>query len=396
MQKAHASNPRIEVHAWFAMMPVWNQSTPPKDPNHVFNLHGPGKTGRDLWLSKNFAGSFTGDGNSEYVIDPGHPDAADYTINVLKHVAAHYDVDGIHMDLIRYMGTDWGYNPTSVDRFNQRYGRTGLPDPNDETWKAWRREQVNHLVEKAYANLLAVKPNLVVSAATIAWGNGPKTIDEYKASLTMNSALQDWNRWLETGAIDLAIPMNYFREYDPTQKQYYENWLAWEKDHQYKRRISAGVGLYLNSIPDGLTQIRKARQPSVSGNKLAGVHLYSYAVTNKDGVPNSEFYAALSEPSPYDNQTPVLAEQVAPPVLPWKAQPITGHLTGKVLYSNGTISDNETVTIRGPESRTVQTDGSGDYSAIDLKPGTYTITCGKISKTVSITAGKVTQANLTD
>ncbi|MBA4495348.1 family 10 glycosylhydrolase [Paenactinomyces guangxiensis] len=394
IQKAHASSPRIEVHAWFAMMPIWNSSTPPKAPNHVFNQHGFSRTGRDMWLSKNYSGSYVS--GSDYVIDPGNPDAADYTINVVKHVAANYNIDGVHMDLIRYMGSDWGYNPTSVQRFNQRYGRTGTPSPGDETWKAWRREQVNLLVQKMYVNLLAIKPNLVVSAATIAWGNGPKTIEEYNASATMNSALQDWNHWLQNGWIDLAVPMNYFREHDSSQRTWYENWLAWEKDHQYGRKISSGTGVYLNSISNGLTQIRKAQQPSAAGNRLAGVHIYSYAVTNKDGVANSEFYNALSQPSQYDSQTPVFAEQVAPPSYSWKTNPTKGHLAGSVLHTDGTISDHEAVVIRGPQTKTVYTDGSGDFQAIDLSPGTYTVTSGSASKVVTITAGKVSSATLTN
>jgi uncharacterized lipoprotein YddW (UPF0748 family) len=392
IDKAHASNPRIEVHAWFAMMPIWNKPTPPSSPNHVFNQHGPGKTGREMWLSQNAAGSFLS--GSDYVLDPGHPDAADYLVDVLVHVAKNYDVDGIHLDLVRYMGTDWGYNPTAVQRFNQAYGRSGTPDPNDETWKSWRREQVNALVRQAYVKLLKVNPKLVVSAATIAWGDGPKTLDDYNRSQPMNSALQDWNRWLQEGWIDIAVPMNYFREHDAAQKTYYENWLAWEKDHQYGRAISGGVGIYLNSITGGLAQIRKAQAPSPSAQKLHGVHLYSYAVTNKDGIPNSEFYAALSQPSPYDSGTPVFHDWVPVPALLWKVNPVKGHLSGRVTHLDGTVSDGEPVTVSGPETRTVTTDGTGDFQAIELTPGTYTVTVGSVQKTVQVSAGQVAEVNL--
>lgn len=392
IQKAHASNPRIQVHAWFATMPVWNKSTPPKDPNHVFNLHGPGKTGRDFWLSKNYSGSYMS--GSEYVVDPGHPDVVNYTTNVVTHVVKNYNIDGVHLDLIRYMGSDWGYNPTSVERFNRIYNRTGNPSPTDEQWKAWRREQVNNFVGKIYVNTMAIKPNVIVSAAAIAWGDGPKTMEDYMASRTMNDALQDWNRWLENGWVDLAIPMNYFREFDSAQKQYYMNWLAWEKEHQHERMTASGIGVYLNSISDGLIQIRKTREPSQTGKRLAGVNLYSYAVTNKDGAANSEFYSALSAPSAYDSQTPVFNRVALPPEMAWKTNPTSGHLMGSVIHSDGTTSDHETVTITGPESQTVQTDGSGDFQLINLSPGIYTVSVGQVSQTVTISAGQVTQITL--
>jgi len=393
IQKAHSMNPRIEVHAWFPIMPIWNKSTPPQNPQHVFNLHGPSQSGRAYWLSQTASGNILS--GSDYVLDPGHPDAVDYSIEVMKHVALNYDVDGIHMDLIRYMGADWGYNPTSVSRFNARYGRTGSPDPQDATWKNWRREQVNHLVRKAYVELVKINPRLVVSAATIAWGNGPKTLAEYNQTQTMNSALQDWNRWLSEGWVDVAVPMNYFREHDAAQKSYYENWIEWEKNHQYERKISAGIGIYLNSVSNGLTQIRKAMAPSTTGKILWGTNLYSYAVTNKDNVSNSVFYSALSEPSPYDSGTPVYDEWVPVPELPWKTTPTKGHLFGHIFRSGGGVADEVPVQISGPVSKTLLTDGSGDAVAIDLPPGTYAVTVGSISRTVSVTAGKVTEFSAT-
>ncbi|WP_124728275.1 cell wall-binding repeat-containing protein [Staphylospora marina] len=392
--KAHASNPRIQVHAWFATMPIWNKTTPPKSVNHIFNAHGPSKTGRDMWLSLNHAGENVS--GSEYVIDPGHPDAVNHTVNVVKHVAQNYAVDGIHLDLIRYMETDWGYNPTAVSRFNSQYGRTGLPNPQDEVWKAWRREQVNNMVQKIYAAVVSVRPNAVVSAATISWGNGPRTIEEYNASRTMNSALQDWNRWLKEGWIDVAIPMNYFREYDADQKVWFENWLNWEKDHQYERNIYPGVGIYMNSISDGITQIRKALRPSPSGNFVQGVVLYSYAVTNKDGVDNQVFYSALTTSSPYDSiQPPVFATPAVPPTLSWKSAPTDGHLTGKWVQTTG-VPDHREIKITGPENRTVFTDGSGEFTALNLKPGTYTVQAGSVSKTVTVSAGKVSNVQLSE
>ena len=37
----------LKVHAWINAMPVWRDEAPPKDPRHVFNQHGPDRTGPD-------------------------------------------------------------------------------------------------------------------------------------------------------------------------------------------------------------------------------------------------------------------------------------------------------------------------------------------------------------
>lgn len=93
-----------------------------------------------------------------------------YTRDVIQRVVNNYDVDGIQMDLIRYMGEEWGYNDVSVQRYNQAYGKSGIPQPDDPAWKQWRRDQVNNMVRKIYTSVQSVKPSVTVSAATIAWG----------------------------------------------------------------------------------------------------------------------------------------------------------------------------------------------------------------------------------
>ena len=42
--KAHAEG--IQVHAWIITTAIWNSLTPPLDRKHIFNQHGPSKTGR--------------------------------------------------------------------------------------------------------------------------------------------------------------------------------------------------------------------------------------------------------------------------------------------------------------------------------------------------------------
>jgi uncharacterized lipoprotein YddW (UPF0748 family) len=386
IQKAHSAVPKIQVHAWFAMMPIWNKASPPKDANHIFNAHGMNQESAENWLSKTYDGSY--ENGTEYVIDPGHPEAVNFTRDVIMNVVRNYDVDGVQMDLVRYMGEDWGYNDVSVKRYNKAFGKTDIPEPTDPQWKQWRKDQISNMVRKIYISVQAVKPSVTVSAATIAWGDGPKTIDDWNKSLTMNSALQDWKGWLEEGSIDLAVPMNYFREYDDAQKIYYENWIEWQKNNQGKRMIISGVGNYLNATPDSLTQINKAQSQSATGMRLGGISLYSYAVTNKDTVSNNEFYQTLSASSVYRNE-PVYQTKVSPPDLPWKTSPTKGHLTGK-----STSPDQQVVKITGPETRQTFTDGSGDFQVTDLTPGNYVIEMNGNSNHVTLEAGKVSSITL--
>ena len=64
------------------------------------------------------------------------------------------------------------------------------------------------------------------------------------------------------------------------QKLWYDQWIEWEKDHQYDRQVVIGPALYFNYIEHSLEQIRRAQAPSQLGNYAAGVSLYSYASTH--------------------------------------------------------------------------------------------------------------------
>lgn len=415
--KAHAAG--LQVHAWMVTLPVTGSTS--NDPSHVWQKHGPNAPGRDNWAM------FTYDGQSQGYLDPGHPDAVDYTVSVYLDLLKRYDVDGVQLDYVRYGGPDWGYNPTAIARFNQQMKRTGTPSPSDRVWMQWRRDQVTNLVRKLYVQSLAIKPQVKISAATIAWGNGPKKDEDWYQTQPYKEVLQDWRGWLEEGIIDIAMPMTYQREYNARQKQAYDDWIEFAKNHQYDRYTAIGPGNYLNYIEDALAQIRRAEQPSAKGNYTHGIALYSYAssnvYTNGDlrasgggSVPrqpwkyvsqsNDWFYNALSKPSKYvDVATgktyetqPVWANPVVVPDFPWKSHPTTGAIAGTLRMCSPSC-DSVTLTLQPVgvpgQERTIRTDGKGWFGAIALTPGTYQLKVdgGKLEQTINVSPGQVTTVN---
>ncbi|SMO38732.1 family 10 glycosylhydrolase [Melghirimyces algeriensis] len=394
LKKARHESPRIEVHAWLATLPIWNLDTPPKSPDHVFNCHGPHAEGRDYWLMDDVDGNHRVGDN--FVLDPGHPDVLNYTVDQYINVVKQYDVDGIHLDLVRYMGQEWGYNPVSLTRFQKETGEVNKPDPQDEQWMKWRREQVYFLIRNVYLKSVALRSDIKVSAAVIAWGKGPENREEYQYSAPVTQVMQDWDHWLQEGMIDLAIPMNYNREHVPEQRDWYDRWIRWEKNHQYNRQIAAGPGIFLNAVEGSLAQIYRAQQLSSQGNRLAGVSLFSYAVTNKDGMDREVFLRMLKESTNY----PVFSEPALPPEMPWKDRPRKGFLMGFVVDGDGQPMDGVWVKLRRGNCRfNVKTDGSGFFGKAGLSPGLYTVKLEKRGKfcridLVWIWAGKVSEIRL--
>ena len=284
IEKAHQGPQRLQVHAWLATLPIWWQrDTPPAAPNHAFNLHGLDAAPDQTWLmyrddGQAWAGNDVG---GIYYLDPGNPDVQAYTTEVYLNLLRNYDVDGIHLDQVRYYEGDpgrWGYNPTSVARFNAQFGRDPAtqPAPDDPEWITWRRDQVTALVRRIYTDAKAIKPQIAVTAAVVTWGRGPVSASDWLKQAPYASVLQDWRAWLQQSIVDYLLPMDYYRE-NGEQATWFDNWTQWQVTYGGRRNVVLGLGSYLNSEDGVLSQLARARALGPMG-----IALYSYAVPDAD------------------------------------------------------------------------------------------------------------------
>jgi uncharacterized lipoprotein YddW (UPF0748 family) len=390
--EAHANG--VEVHAFVIMGAVWNKNPtfaptatlgPPLDPGHVFNRHGGFDAatgtitpGPENWLTRTLlpdvAGTIGFQGHrfgSDFWLDFGHPGAAAYTVDVVMRLVRGYNIDGLHLDRIRYpdlsasgqtpsSGANIGYNAVNVARFQKHYARTAVPTPADPLWAQWRRDQVTNLVRRVYLNAIAVRPDLKVSAALIAYGGGPVAETDWRNAEAYWRVYQDWRAWLEEGILDVAIPMDYKRDHVAAEKTMFDQWSEWTKNHQYNRASMIGLGVYLNLIDGTLAQIGRSLAPSAAGRRALGVNLYAMANPASSGT-FADFAAAV--------QSSVFADRALPPALPWKTAPRNGHLMGTGLGLDTVAVAIENLATH--EVRTAVTDGGGFYGVVDLAPGDY-------------------------
>ncbi|MDO8684639.1 MAG: family 10 glycosylhydrolase [Armatimonadota bacterium] len=251
IERAHSEG--LEVHAWVNLLRVQSSNSTSFDPAHVCNAH-------PEWLMCDVSGSTkSADG---VFLDPGVPEVRDYTTQVVMDIARRYDVDGIHLDYIRYPGREWGYNSESVSRFNSRFGRVGDPDPADPKWSDWRREQVTGLVRNIYKRINAVKPNVKVSAATVSWGECSSSFED---TLAYTKVFQDWAGWMREGIIDASILMNYRDERKSSLAGQYRRWLQGMQRWQYGRHVYAGQMVYSEYITGAVAQLEASRASGSDG-----------------------------------------------------------------------------------------------------------------------------------
>ncbi len=383
IQKAHTEKPYIQVHTWLNTCAV-GRNQHPRSLQRRFPEY--------LTLS-DMGEDYDGEATK---IDPGHPGAADWTFRVYLDVIRNYDVDGIHFDFVRYGDERWGYNPVSIQRYNERRGMpNGFPFFKSAKFKQWRRDQVTALVRKTYLYAMTVNPKVLVSAATITWGNGPETDDAWARSAAYSRVYQDWRGWMEEGILDWNLPMCYFNE--QKYARWLDNWMRFVKDHQYERYAGIGLGNFLNPIEDTLKQIERVWKPTERGNRARGICFYSYATTNTDADGKEQKH----NPAFYETLGKVFGQWVPVPPAVWKEKPIAGHIKGTILYADTLNPADHTLVVlkgRGIE-REQYVDGTGFFGFAYLPPGDYSLqvstrTGDKYTLKVRVEAGRVTTRNL--
>jgi uncharacterized lipoprotein YddW (UPF0748 family) len=413
----------LEVHAWVNAMPLWRSPFLPGDPEHLFYRHGPAVRGDENWLTC----SREGDAGypAGYYLDPGHPKAAEYVAAVCSNILRHYDVDGIHLDYIRYpetekqlpRGASVGYNPVSLERFRQATGREGIPEPADPAWNAWRRQQVTQLVRRIYLEAKEIKPRVKVSAALVSWGSPPQKPEDFVVTAPGQRVFQDWNDWLREGILDLAIPMNYIREGDPITGDWFDGWIRWQKTNKHGRQLAIGIGAYLNTPGSTMRQIARARRAE-KGHKADGISVFSFAELGylSGGTGNSHHYDAEGIEASSDGgseMTPLtdevfpgfaLFERTAPiPPMSWLDDPEQGMAAGVLRDDSGRPRDSVGLSLKRTgllspfrPTHDSKTDGNGFFGFLRIPPGEYQLRiAGEAgARIVEIEAGKVTRISL--
>lgn len=399
----------LEVHAWVNAMPTWRDELPPKDERHLFNRHGPSAPGTANWFTSSPAGEHRFPVG--YFLDPGHPEAAAYLAEIYLNIVRNYAVDGIHFDYIRYpetedrlpRGSGVGYNAVSLSRFRRATGRTGVPDPGDAEWTAWRRAQVTNLVRRVSIEAKALKPGIKISAALIPWGAPPSGEKDFADVAPMQRVFQDWHGWMREGLLDLGVPMNYATETDARVRGWFDGWIRWEKRHKHGRQLAVGLGAYRNTPEHTLAQIARVRRPEGSG-RADGVSFFSYAAPRAappgdSGVKDLAFLAGGAGPGVFGRPAPV-------PAMPWIERPERGWIAGVVQAGDPQAADGVKVKVKRRglpilslfrRARSVRTDGNGYFGVTNLKPGRYRVWLDGVDGSrvdAAVEAGKVTRSNL--
>jgi uncharacterized lipoprotein YddW (UPF0748 family) len=285
---AHQNN--LEVHAWVNIFYVWPQNfTRPTAKNHAINRFP----------------TFLTTGEDKIFVSPAEPEAQNYTLNICTEIIDNYDVDGLHLDYIRYPSdtpdiqsrekfyAKFGIDPALLykstyplkESFSKKERKTLR-----EKWVSWRCDQVSNFVRRLYKLASEIKPSLKISAAVFA---------DYNEAKARKG--QDWKKWLDEEIVDFIVPMAYAKD----NKRVYQQILNAAKVSK-GRFVVAGLGAWQMNASSLIEKVKIARKLKNNYDNLKGVALFSY-----DRINQQPDYLIKLKQTIFQNPSSV-------PSLPWK------------------------------------------------------------------------------
>ena len=202
----------MQIHAWIVSMPLGTDE-------HV-------RRQGSLALCRNKSSlctHYTG----QWYMEPGNPGTAEYMAGIVKEIVSNYDVDGIHLDYIRYPDRTQGYPDASLHR---KYGK-------GKSLASWRRGNITRVVNAVYNTVKELKPWVRVSCSPLGKYD---TLSRYSSRGwdAYNSVYQAAQEWVRDGVMDILFPMLYFEG-----NNFYPFVLDW-LENSAGRHIVPGIGIY--------------------------------------------------------------------------------------------------------------------------------------------------------
>ena len=128
--KSKAKQKGLKVHVWLNTYLLWSSSVMPIQKDHLIHT-------RKDWIDSNTTSPLNimgelkksrikGNGFEGLYLSPGHPNVNKHLLKVFKELVENYDIDGLHLDYIRFHDSGYGKNPYSIANYRKFNVSTGF------------------------------------------------------------------------------------------------------------------------------------------------------------------------------------------------------------------------------------------------------------------------------
>ncbi len=225
VEEAHKRG--LEIHAWVNVVRCFNgtESNVLNHPNHISKR-------KPEWVIDD-----NRDGQKSLWLDPGLPEVREYISDMITEMVQNYDIDGVHLDFIRYPGINFD------DEFSYNVHGAGLSRAE------FRRQNINGLVGLINKKIKAVRHYIKLGAAPIGIYKNLKNANGWEG---YNEVYQDSREWLRLGIIDYVAPQIYWGFNDnPRFGALAKDWV----ENSFGRSVVLGIGAYKPSVKPDMNQM---------------------------------------------------------------------------------------------------------------------------------------------
>lgn len=317
----------MELHAW-----VWTFAAGNQVHNTLLNqpasYPGPVLAANPDWANYDNRAQMIPPGQTKPFLDPANPEARRYLLGLFEEIVTRYQVDGLHLDYIRYPfqdprdgGHTYGYGMAARQQFHRLTGvdpitlspgatRTTAAagqTPEQQLWQQWtafRAEQINSFVADTSRMVRRLDPDLVLSTAVFA-------IPERRR---INEIQQNWELWAQRGDVDMIVLMSYASDTNGLQRLA-NPWLS--RTDLGSTLILPGIRMLNLSDATVIDQIQALRDSASGGFALfAAENLNGYLQTVFNRM-QGESTAQTGEPIPYRQPFDAAASRYAVLLQQW-------------------------------------------------------------------------------
>ena len=282
IEKAHARG--VQVHAYFNVYPVARgggfcdeEPNPTAQPQPLYQQlveeHGltQGKPNGLQWRANGevLCGAYR-------EMSPASVFGQNHIIRTVLDVVRRYDVDGVHLDRVRYAASNASCDPVSLCRYHG-LGASCDPVPActlDDAYQDWQRSQVTALVNRLSRKVKGFKPDLWVSAAVLpVYRDDPALQLPGHPQEAFNDAYQDSKKWLAEGDVDAIMPLIYPATFHCPDDSYWtlDIWRRLTADYLADAGggyVFPGIGAGYCTFDEIAARIEAARELGAAGHAI--------------------------------------------------------------------------------------------------------------------------------
>ena len=202
-------------------------------------------------------------GNTLDWLCPSVKENVEWELGQIQEIVSNYDVDGVHLDYIRYNNANVCFCNNCRKAFEKANGITVKNWPGDvykgklkDAYKKYRAGVITDFVSKVSKQVKSIRPSVKVSAAV--YGAFPSCY---------TSIGQNWPEWVKNGSLDFVVPMNYFNGVEELDK-----YITKQKTFVNDSRLISGVGVTsghsdLSSV-ETIKQLELLKSKNITGYVL--------------------------------------------------------------------------------------------------------------------------------